>query len=118
MGRGARGVRCFGLVGSERARALGWSDQRPQAGGLGRLRESAGLPLTRRRHGAQGRAVDPVGGDRRRRRPLGDAAFIALELADEQLDATGTEGTRLQVEAGARAGFHVGVQGDESVGLG
>ena len=65
MGGGARGA-CCGLVGSERARALGWSDERPQAGGPGRLRESAGLPLTRRRRRAEGRAVDPLGGDRRR----------------------------------------------------
>ncbi len=65
MGGGARGA-CCGLVGSERAQALGRSGQRPQVGGLGRLRESAGLLLTSRRQRAQGRAVDPLGGDRRR----------------------------------------------------
>ena len=67
---------------------------------------------------AQRGTVDPVAGNHRGRSGLGDAALVALELGDEQLDAAGAEGVRMEIEAGARSVGHGDVETKIAVGLG
>lgn len=61
--------------------------------------------------------VDPVAWDHRGRGGLGDAAFVALELSDQQFDAAGTERVRVQIEAGTRAVGEGDIETKITVGL-
>ncbi len=82
-------------------------------------RASAAKPWRGRSTGLEKQcgAIDPVPRNHRGRGGLGDAAFIALKLGDQQLDAARAEGVRMKIEAGAGSVGHGDVEAKIAVGL-